>query len=291
MGEMLTRPIPVEESLGLRLPRLGSVDAVGLEERAATLAARVIEGAAELEALRLAVKLLEVTALGRTETPGSAREICARAKRPAPGDRSVPPVAAVCMASALVPLCHDWLNGAGVLVAAFVAPADARQAMDAGADEIEIAFDAGAFLAGRYALLVDQIARVKEAIGGAAFLTVVVEPPGLGGYDELRRASLLAMLSGADFVGLSPASLPAALCVLEAIRDVRDETGHIVGLKTGGIRMADDALRQLILVRETLGAAALTPDRYRLGGTILLDELVREFRAASADELRDIAPR
>ena len=267
MGEVLTRP-----------PRLGPVDAVGLEERAASLAALDLEGASRLHALKLAVRVLEVHAHERTATPGSVREACARAVHPDPADGSVPSAAAVRVRPAFVPLCGECLEESGVRVVSSATPAEARRTVELGADEVATRLDAAAFLTGGYAGVADRIARVKDA-AGAADLTVVVDPEELGTYDDLRRAALLAAVAGADFVELSPTSLPAALCVVEAIRDVRDETGYAVGFKAAGIRTAERAVRHLVLVHETLGPEAPAPGRYRLGGgSGLLDDLVREIR-------------
>lgn len=289
MGEVLTCPQRVDSSYDLRLPRMGSVDAVGLEERAAALAARDVEGATRLQALTIAVGLLELPALDETETPGSVQEICRRAVRPEPADRSVPPVAAICVTPRLVPLCRDCLRDADVSVASLVMPAEALRTVEAGADEIEVKFDASVFLTGGYAPVVDQIARVKDATGEAD-LTVVVEPGGLGTYDELRRAALLAILAGADFIELLPASFPTALCTLETIRDVCDHTGHAVGLKAVGDHpTADHAVGYLMLAHDTLGLGWMTRDRYRLGGPRLLDTLLKEIRSERIDARRHAA--
>jgi deoxyribose-phosphate aldolase len=255
---------------------MGAVEEVGLEERAEAIATLSVEGAARSYALELAVQLLEVTAVSGTETPGCARDICAQAVCCG--------AAAVCVNADLVPFCHDRLAGTSVRVAARVTPADARRAFERGADEIEVELDRGAVLAGRYASAVDALARVKEMVEPAS-LTVVLETRGLGAYDELRRAALLAMMAGADFVAASPVSPPTALCVLEAIRDVRDETGVAVGFKAvGGLRRAEEAIEHLLLVHGTLGRAWLAPDRFRLASPAPLDELLRESRMDLADD-------
>ena len=281
MSDVLARPPGAGSPYGLRLPRLGNVDAVGLEEHAAAVGSLAVEGASRLRVLELAVGLLEVTACDATATPGSLRDVCARAARPGPG---VPAVAAVCVRPALVPLCCHRLDGAGVSVASLVPAGDAGRVAELGADEVEIELDAAALLAGRYAHIVDRVARAKSEVGGAP-LTVIVGTAELGGYDVVRRAALLAIVAGVDFVAAAPASLPAALCVLEALRDVRDETGHVVGFKaSGGLRTTEQAVQQLALVHETLGPEWLAPGRYRLGASDrLLDELVRELRAGAAN--------
>lgn len=281
MGEVLTRSAPTRASFGLRLPRVGSVNAVGLEEHAASLAALAVEGESRLHALELAVRVLELSARERTSTPGAVREVCARAIHPGP----VPPVAAVCVRPDLVPLCRDRLRGTGVRLAALVTATEASRAVEQGVDEIEIEIDGGAFLAGRYAQVAAEIARVEEIAGDAA-LTAIVRTDGLGTYDDVRRASILAMVAGADFVAASPASPPTALCVLEAIRDVCAETGHVVGFKAvAGFGDAEQAIEHLVLVHETLGPAWLAPDRCRLGAApSLLDDLLLEIRTQRADD-------
>jgi deoxyribose-phosphate aldolase len=162
--------------------------------------------------------------------------------------------------------------------------ADARRAVELGADEVDMVIDRGAFLSGRYAKVYDEIVKVKEAVGNA-HLKVILETGELGTYDNVRRASLLAMAAGADFIKTSTgkipsaATLPVALCMLEAIRDVHHETGRVVGFKpAGGVRAAKQAVQHLILVHETLGADWLTPDRYRIGASSLLNDVLMQLR-------------
>ena len=162
--------------------------------------------------------------------------------------------------------------------------ADARRAVELGADEIDMVIDRGAFLSGRYAKVYDEIVQVKEAVG-SAHLKVILETGELGTYDNVRRASLLAMAAGADFIKTSTgkipsaATLPVALCMLEAIRDVYEETGRAVGFKpAGGVRVAKNAIQHLVLVHETLGPDWLTPDRYRIGASSLLNDVLMQIR-------------
>jgi len=162
--------------------------------------------------------------------------------------------------------------------------ADARRAVELGADEVDMVIDRGAFLSGRYAKVYDEIVKVKEAVG-SAHLKVILETGELGTYDNVRRASLLAMAAGGDFIKTSTgklpsaATLPVALCMLEAIRDVHEETGRVVGFKpAGGVRQAKQAVQHLILVHETLGPDWLTPDRYRIGASSLLNDILMQLR-------------
>jgi deoxyribose-phosphate aldolase len=275
---------------------VGSVDAVALEERAATLAKRSIKRESKLQALELAVRMMDLTTLEGSDTPGKVAALCSKALRPDPVDRAVPPVAAVCVYPNLVPAAKQRLAGSTVKVASVAtefpsgqAPtevklADVRAAVEFGADEIDMVIDRGAFLSGRYAKVYDEIVRVKE-VSGAAHLKVILETGELGTYDNVRRASLLAMAAGADFIKtstgkISPAAtLPVTLCMLEAIRDVQDETGRMVGMKpAGGIRQAKQAVQYLVLLHETLGLDWLTPDLFRFGASTLLNDVLMQIR-------------
>jgi deoxyribose-phosphate aldolase len=289
-------PRGFELPLEPRLPRVGSVDAVALEERAATLAKRSIKRESKLQALELAVRMMDLTTLEGSDTPGKVAALCSKALRPDPVDRSVPPVAAVCVYPNLVPTAKQRLAGSTVKVASVAtefpsgqAPTevklvDVRAAVELGADEIDMVIDRGAFLSGRYAKVYDEIVRVKDA-SGDAHLKVILETGELGTYDNVRRASLLAMAAGADFIKtstgkISPAAtLPVTLCMLEAIRDVHDETGRMVGMKpAGGIRQAKQAVQYLVVLHETLGVDWLTPDLFRFGASTLLNDVLMQIR-------------
>jgi len=289
-------PAGFELPLEPRLPRIGSVDAVALEDRAASLAKRSIKKDAKVFALELAIRTTDMTTLEGADTPGKVAALSSKAIRPDPGDPGVPSVAAVCVYPNLVPVARDRLRGSGVKVAAVatgfpsgqyptaVKVADVRSAVELGADEIDMVIDRGAFLSGRYAKVVDEVVQVKEACGDA-HLKVILETGELGTYDNVRRATLLAIAGGADFVKTSTgkvspaATLPVALCMLEAVRDVYEETGRRVGFKAaGGIRQAKQAVQHLVVVHETLGADWLTPDLYRLGASSLLNDILMQLR-------------
>ena len=236
---------------GPRLPRVGSVDAVSLEERAATLAKRSIKRESKVQALELAVRMMDLTTLEGQDTPGKVAALCAKAMRPDPVDPSVPPVAAVCLYPSLVGVAKERLAGSGVKVASVATAfpsgqspteikiAETRAVVELGADEVDMVIDRGAFLSGRYAKVFDEIVRVKEACG-EAHLKVILETGELGTYDNVRRASLIAIAAGADFIKTSTgkvspaATLPVTLCMMEVVRDVYAETGHIVGHQAGG---------------------------------------------------------
>ena len=242
MAQAPALPRGFELPLEPRLPRIGSVDAVALEERAATLAKRSIKKESKLQAFELAVRMMDLTTLEGADTPGKVAALCSKAMRPDPVDPSIPSVAAVCVYPNLVPTAVARLRGSTVKVASVatafpsgqsplaVKLADVREAVELGADEIDMVIDRGAFLSGRYAKVYDEIVKVKEACG-EAHLKVILETGELGTYDNVRRASLLAMAAGADFIKTSTgkvnpaATLPVTLCMLEAIRDVHEETG------------------------------------------------------------------
>jgi deoxyribose-phosphate aldolase len=281
--------------LRLDVPRVGSIDAVGLELRAAELAKRSIKKDAKVWALELAIRVIDLTTLEGSDTPGKVAALCSKAIRPDPSDPNIPSVAAICVYPNLVPTAVERLRGSGVHVAAVatafpsgqsptdIKVADAARAAELGADEIDMVIDRGAFLSGRYRKVYDEIVEVKEAIG-SAHLKVILETGELGTYDNVRHASLLAMAAGADFIKtstgkISPAAtLPTALCMLEAVRDVHDATGRVVGFKAaGGVRTAKQAIQHLVLVHETLGPDWLSPDRYRIGASSLLNDVLMQL--------------
>ena len=296
MAQAPALPTGFELSLERRLPRIGSIDQVAVEGRAADLAKRSIKSEAKLWALELAIRCCDLTTLEGQDTPGKVAALCSKAIRPDPTDASIPSVAAICVYPNLVPVAKERLEGSGVKVAS-VATAfpsgqspldvklrDVEDAVAFGADEIDMVIDRGAFLSGRYAQVYDEVVRVKEACG-EAHLKVILEVSELGTYDNVRRASLLSMAAGADFIKTSTGKLPGAatlpvhLVMLEAIRDVYEETGRRVGMKpAGGIRSSKNAIQYLVQVHETLGPDWLTPDLYRLGASSLLNDILMQIR-------------
>ena len=296
MAQAPALPTGFELPLEPRLPRIGSIDQVALEERAGTLAKRSIKREAKVFALDLAVRMTDLTTLEGADTPGKVAALASKAIRPDPSDLSVPSVAALCVYPNLVPTAVERLRDSGVKVAS-VATAfpsgqsplegkldEVRWVVQHGADEVDMVIDRGAFLSGRYAKVYDEIVKVKEA-SGEAHLKVILETGELGTYDNVRRASLLAIAAGADFIKTSTgklssaATLPVALVMLEAIRDVFEETGRRVGFKpAGGIRNAKQAVRHLVLVHETLGVDWLAPDLYRFGASSLLNDILMQLR-------------
>ena len=296
MAQAPALPRGFELPAGPRLPRVGSVDQVAVEERAASLAKRSIKQDSKLWALETAVRMMDLTTLEGADTPGKVAALASKAVRPDPVDRTVPSVAAVCVYPNLVPVAREKVAGTGVKVAAVatgfpsgqfpteIKLADVRATAELGADEIDMVIDRGAFLSGRYAKVYDEICRVKE-VCGEAHLKVILETGELGTYDNVRRASLLAMAAGADFIKTSTgkiqpaATLPVTLVMLEAIRDVYEETGRQVGMKpAGGIRTAKQAVQYLVVLHETLGLDWMTPDLFRFGASTLLNDVLMQIR-------------
>jgi deoxyribose-phosphate aldolase len=296
MAKAPALPSGFELPLEPRLPRIGSVDQVAVEERAASLARRSIKREAKVFALDLAVRMMDLTTLEGQDTPGKIAALTSKAIRPDPSDATVPSVAAVCVYPNLVSAALERVRGSSVKVASVatafpsgqsptnVKVAEVREVVEMGADEVDMVIDRGAFLSGRYAKVYDEIVQVKEACA-EAHLKVILEVGELGTYDNVRRASLLAIAAGADFIKTSTGKLPAAatlpvtLVMLEAIRDVHEETGRKVGMKpAGGIRQAKQAVQYLVQLYETLGAEWLTPDLYRFGASTLLNDVLMQIR-------------
>jgi deoxyribose-phosphate aldolase len=286
--------IESEAQLTAVLMSLSGVDAVGAEARAAKLATRSIKRSTKLAAIDLAISMVDLTTLEGADTPGRVTSLCAKAVHPDASDESVPSVAAVCVYPDLVAHARTVLGPSLVRVAS-VATAfpsgraslhvkllDVRDALDAGADEVDMVIDRGAFLSGRLGQVFDEVVAVKETCG-TAHLKVILEAGELVTYDNVRRASWLAMLGGADFIKTSTgkvavsSTLPTALVMLEAVRDFAESSGRLVGVKVaGGIRTSKDAIRYLVLVNETVGSTWLSPEFFRIGASSLLNDLLRQ---------------
>jgi deoxyribose-phosphate aldolase len=282
-------PVGVVERIG------GSVDAVGAEARAASLATRSIKKDSKLWALDLALRCCDLTTLEGVDSPGKIRQLASKAKRPNPSNPSIPHVAALCIYPRLVSVAAEALKGSGVKVASVAtafpsgqAPLDLRlqeisEAVAAGADEVDIVISRGAFLAGDTNAVFEEVGRSKE-VAGHVHIKTILETGELGSYDRIRQASLVAMAAGSDFIKtstgkISPAAtLPSALVMAEAIRDFADHTGRKVGLKVaGGIRSAKDAIRYLVVVHETLGEEWLSPELFRIGASSLVNDLLKQI--------------
>jgi deoxyribose-phosphate aldolase len=291
-----------DASLRRFLHGLPGVDQVGAEGRAAGLATRSIKTTAKAWAIDTAISMVDLTTLEGADTPGKVRSLCAKAARPDPSDSTVPPVAAVCVYPDLVQTAVAALRGTSVGVAS-VATAfpsgraslevklhDVRDAVAAGATEIDMVIDRGAFLAGRYLQVFDEIVATKAACGGA-HLKVILETGELATLDNTRRASWLALLAGGDFIKTSTgkvapaATPPVALVMLEAVRDFHAVTGERRGVKlAGGIRASKEAVRYLVMVNEVAGGEWLTPALFRFGASSLLNDLLlQRHKLATGD--------
>lgn len=286
-------------SLRRTLEGLPGVDQVGLEARTATLGTRSIKTTSKQWAIDLAISMVDLTTLEGSDTPGKVRALANKAMRPDPTDPSCPAAAAVCVYPDMVKIAKETLGSSGLKVASVatafpsgrasmaVKLADVRDAVDAGADEIDMVIDRGAFLMGNYDLVFDEIVATREACvrpdGTKAHLKVIFETGELQTYDNIRKASWLAMMAGADFIKTSTgkvqpaATLPVTLVMLEAVRDFREQEGRQVGVKpAGGIRTSKDAIKYLVTVNETVGEDWLSPDWFRFGASSLLNDLLQQ---------------
>jgi deoxyribose-phosphate aldolase len=286
-----------ESALRRFLAGLPGVDPVGVEQRSALLATRSLKRETKRAAIDLAIAMVDLTTLEGADTPGKVRSLARKALLPDPEHPETPRTAAVCVYPDLAGVAVAELAGSGVKVAAVatafpsgradlsVKLADVQLAVGSGADEIDMVIDRGAFLAGRYGTVVEQIQAVKQACGGAR-LKVILETGELATYDNVRRASWLALLAGGDFIKTSTgkvspaATLPVTQVMLQAVRDWYDQTGEQRGVKpAGGIRTTKDALRHLVAVREVAGPQWLDPYWFRFGASSVLNDLVMQRRA------------
>ena len=278
------------------LRRLPHVDRVGIEERAALLGKRSIKTTAKQQGIRLAVSMTDLTTLEGADTPGKVRNLCAKAVCPAPTRPEVPSCAAVCVYPAQVGVVRESLEGTGVKASAVAAAfpsgqasievklRDAQDAVEAGAQEVDMVISREAFLAGEDTRVMEEIVRIKEICGDDAHLKVILETAELGSYDHVRHASMIAMEAGADFIktstgkAASGATPGVTLVMLEAIRDYTERSGRPVGMKAaGGVSTSKAALHRLVLVKETLGDEWLTPERFRIGASSLLNDMLMQY--------------
>src|SRR3954470_13464964 len=288
-----------DASLRRFLHGLPGVDQVGAEQRAAGLGTRSIKTSAKEFALDLAIRMVDLTTLEGSDTPGKVRALASKAMRPDPSDPTCPPAAAVCVYPDMVATAKETLGSSGVHVAAVatafpsgraaldVKLADTQDAVEAGADEIDMVIDRGAFLSGRYLSVFEEIAAVRESCvrpdGTSAHLKVIFETGELQTFDNIRRVSWLAMMAGAHFIKTSTgkvqpaATMPGTLVMLEAVRDYLDATGRRVGVKpAGGIRSAKEAIKYLVMVNEVAGTDWLDPEWFRFGASTLLNDLLMQ---------------
>ena len=278
------------------LSRVPAVDEVGVNERVARFQSRSIKTASKIEALKLILSMIDLTTLEGQDTPGKVRQLCQKAIHLHDAMPGLPHVAAVCVYPTMVGVAKAALEGRDINIASVAtafpsgqAPLsvkleDTRMAVDAGANEIDMVISRGEFLAGQYAHDFDEIVAIKEACGDA-HLKVMIETGELGTLDRVRRASVLAMHAGADFIKTSTGKIqPAAtmqvtLVMLQAIRDYYYETGRMVGMKpAGGISTAKLAVHYLVMLRETLGNAWMTPEWFRFGASSLANDVLMQLQ-------------
>ena len=287
-----------EKSLRKFLSELSPVDQVGAEARAAMLATRSIKTSSKAWAIDMAISMVDLTTLEGADTPGKIKTICDKAVRTDPTDSNVHSVGDICVYNDMVRIARselDSIGGNSVPVAAVatafpsgraslaVKKIDTQDALNAGAGEIDMVIDRGAFLSGRLMEVFEEIRIIKDLCGNKAHLKVILETGELVTYDNVRKASYLAMLAGADFIKTSTgkvapaATAPVVLVMLEAVRDYFALTGTKIGVKpAGGIRTTKDAIKQLVLVKETAGDQWLTPDLFRIGASALLNDLLMQ---------------
>jgi deoxyribose-phosphate aldolase len=273
------------------------------DRRAASFTIRSIKNDSKMTALCLALSMVDLTTLEGKDSPEKVRSLCRKALRPWERDEEIlgerlPTVAAVCVYPSMVPHAAEILKGTPVKIASVatgfpsgqypldIRLTDVREAVSDGADEIDMVINRGAFLAGKYQLVADEIAAVADACG-PAHLKVILETGELETYDQIRRASDIAIASirPGDFIKTSTgkvtpaATMPVTLVMLEAIRDAYLNTNVKIGMKpAGGIRTAKQAWHYLCMVNETLGEGWLSPDWFRFGASTLLNDLLRSMQ-------------
>ena len=287
-----------EASLKKFLSDLPPVDQVSAEARAAMLATRSIKTSSKAWAIDMAISMVDLTTLEGADTPGKVKALCAKAVRPDPTDLTVPSVGAICVYNDMVKIARnelDAIGGTDIPVAAVatafpsgrasraVKELDTKDAINAGANEIDMVIDRGAFLSGRLGEVFEEIRIIKELCGNKVHLKVILETGELVTYENVRKASYLAMLAGADFIKTSTgkvapaATVPVVLVMLEAVRDYFALSGTRIGVKpAGGIRTTKDAIKQLVLVNETAGPDWLNPSLFRIGASALLNDLLMQ---------------
>jgi len=280
------------------LDDLPPVDQVGADARAAMLATRSIKTTSKAWAIDMAISMVDLTTLEGADTPGKVKALCAKAVRPDPTDLTVPSVGAICVYNDMVKIAReelDLIGGRKIPVAAVstafpsgrasieVKKQDTQDALNAGASEIDMVIDRGAFLSGKIGKVFEEIRIIKDLCGEKAHLKVIFETGELVTYDNVRKASYLAMLAGADFIKTSTgkvnpaATAPVVLIMLEAVRDYFALTGIKIGVKpAGGIKTTKDAIKQLVLVNETAGSDWLNPSLFRIGASSLLNDLLMQ---------------
>jgi deoxyribose-phosphate aldolase len=272
------------------------VDETGAKERASSLSGRSIKNGSKLQAIKLAVSMIDLTTLEGKDSKGKVHAMCRKAVKPMENDDFIPHVAAVCVYPSMIKYAKEIVGRTGVKVASVASSfpsgqsplkirlEEVKKAVSSGADEVDMVISRGEFLSGNYDYTFNEISEIKKACG-EVILKVILETGELETFDNVRKASLIAMMAGADFIKTSTgkvqpaATLPVTLVMLEAIRDFYYETGKAVGIKAaGGIRNTKEAISYLVLVKETMGDMWLTPDLFRIGASSLLNDLLMQYK-------------
>jgi deoxyribose-phosphate aldolase len=271
------------------------VDEIGIKERALELADRSVKNESKLRTIRTVISMLDLTTLEINDSRGKVQALCRKAIKPIEDGSEIPHVAAVCIYPKFIKTAKKVLFGSGVKVASVTASfpsgqiplriklEEVKQAISLGVDEVDIIINRDEFLTGNYDFTFNEVRKIKEVCGNI-LLKVILETGRLETFDNVRKASLIAMSAGADFIKTStgkiqpPATIPMALVMLEAIRDFYNEMGRKVGMKpAGGIRTTEAVISYLTLVNKTLGNEWLTPDLFRIGASSLLDDLILQY--------------
>lgn len=282
------------------------IDQINVEERVARLNARSIKKESKVAGLKLALSMIDLTTLEGKDSTGKVQQLCYKAMHVHDEMPGLPTVAAICVYPTLVRTAKKALEGSKVKVAAVatafpsgLAPqsvkiADTKYAVQEGADEIDMVISRGKFLQGEHSFVFDEIAAVKEACG-AAHLKVILETGELSTLDNVRLASEIAIQAGADFIKTSTgkvqpaATLPVTLVMLETIRDYYYETGKMIGMKpAGGIASAKQALQYLVMVKETLGNAWLTPEWFRFGASKMANDILMQLAKETTGQYQSL---
>ena len=272
------------------------VDEIGVKERVSSLSTRSIKRESKLQALNYIVSMCDLTTLEGEDTEGKVLQMTAKAMRPDPADENVPSAAAVCVYPSLVSTAKEIIGSSNVKVASVSSyfPSgqvpleskllDTKYAIDEGADEIDIVINRKAFFEGDYRKVFDEIVSLKEACGDK-HLKTILEVGELRTYENIKKASLLALAAGSDFIKTSTgkisngSSKEACLVMAKAVYEFKESTGFSAGIKVaGGIRNSKDAIRYLIIIKEELGEDWLDPDYFRFGASSLLDDVLKQIR-------------
>ena len=286
----------------INIQKTKSIDQVNIQERVTRLFSRSIKKDSKMQALFLALSMIDLTTLEGKDSEGKVKQLCYKASHLHYKHPGLPNVAAICVYPTMVPIAKKELEGTGINVAS-VATAfpsgmadinakldEVKSVVDAGADEVDMVISRGRFLNGDYEYVSDEISQVKDACG-KAHLKVILETGELVTLDNVQLASDIAMEAGADFIKtstgkVSPAATPpVVLTMLEAIRDFQIKTGKKIGMKpAGGIGTAKQAIQYLVMIKETLGDDWLSPNLFRFGASSLANDILMQIMKQSTGQ-------